>query len=172
MPVDNCLDSCVQQKAPPPIFFNQTELFWENVLLIVAQDLCVPFGLPFWEEKIIFIEKIDNHFVGKSHSRFFSRKNVSKLEISTCSVWPDVEIKSSPKFSKSCQKSNHNSFYMKSDVFKTPKPHIWATFKRKFDTKILQKSPNLDTLRGIFFLENFKAYLYLCQRLNPSSAWP
>ena len=38
--------------------------------------------------------------------------------------------------------------FLKSDVFKKPKksPYDWATLKRKFETKIFQKSSNLVTL--------------------------
>ena len=52
------------------------------------------------------------------------------------------------KFFKSCPKSSHKSFYLKRDVFKKSKKswHIWTTFKGNFDTKNVQKSPNLVTL--------------------------
>ena len=53
------------------------------------------------------------------------------------SVWPDVEIKIGPEFSKRCQKSRHRWFYLKRDVFKEPKrsPYIWAIVKRNFGHK-------------------------------------
>ena len=63
------------------------------------------------------------------------------------SVWPNVQIKSSPKFSKSCLKSSQSSFYLKSDIFNNPKNHIHLG---NFWKKIWHKeSANLVTLGGM-----------------------
>ena len=55
----------------------------------------------------------------------------------TTAVCPDVEMKDRQKFSHICPKSGHSYFRLKSDVFKKS-PFIWATFKRKFDTKMFK----------------------------------
>ena len=49
-------------------------------------------------------------------------------------VWPNVDIKGSPKFSKSCPKCRHSSLYLRTYDFKKPKksPYIWASFKVGF----------------------------------------
>ena len=53
-------------------------------------------------------------------------------------VWPYVEIKSIPIFSKVAQKTESTIFYFKSDAFKRAKKvtMCWSTFVRKFVAKI------------------------------------
>ena len=54
------------------------------------------------------------------------------------SVWPDVEIKSSPNFTKRCPKISHSNFYLKFDAFQKrakSRPYIWVNSERNFVTK-------------------------------------
>ena len=44
-------------------------------------------------------------------------------------VWPDVEMQSTPRFYKNSQKTGHNSFPLKWFLKIAQKwPYIWATF--------------------------------------------
>ena len=71
-----------------------------------------------------------------------------------CTSWkhdpvrPDVEIKSSPIFAKTCPKSGDGGFYLRYFLFKMVKnsPNSWATLVRAFFAMHFQKSPNLDAL--------------------------
>ena len=65
------------------------------------------------------------------------------------SVWPDVGVKSSPIFSKSCPKCSQCRFYIRVRFFKIATKKlsiIWASFGKSFVAKNFQKSPNLVTL--------------------------
>ena len=70
------------------------------------------------------------------------------------SVWPDVGVKSSPIFSKSCPKCSQCRFYIRVRFFKIAQrvAIILATFARDFVTKNFQKSPNLVTLSSTDWL--------------------
>ena len=82
-----------------------------------------------------------------------AEKTIHYFYFPSLSVWPDVEIKSSPSFSKSSL-----TYWLKNQCFsQLPKksPNICATFVAKFVAKKFLKSPNLVTL-----LLNTKACRY------------
>ena len=74
----------------------------------------------------------------------WDRQKLFKLKGQFLSVWPDVRIKSSPKCSSSCPKSNHSSFCLKSyDFQKAIKSQIFGLLLQE---NLWQKSANLITL--------------------------
>ena len=85
------------------------------------------------------LSKLNKHFVGKS----FRLKSERCWKVPLGRVWPDVEIKSSPNFSKSCPTPSHSSFYLKRDVYKEPKRHhtFGLTLKETLTQWILKNRP-------------------------------
>ena len=79
---------------------------------------------------------------------FFWRPSTGGVSPGADQVWPDAEIKSSPNFSKSCQKCCQISFIWKGTFFKIALKslNIWATFKTKYFTQNFRKSSILVTL--------------------------
>ena len=76
-----------------------------------------------------------------------NRKTICKNDMrwrKQSSVWPDVEIKSSPSFPKVAQKVASPVWLKKWWFSQLPKksPNIWATFEVKCDAKKFRKSPN------------------------------
>ena len=63
--------------------------------------------------------------------------------VESASVWPDIEIKSSPSFSKSCPKSSLTSLTEKQWFSQMSKKssNIWATLVIKFVTKNVKNRP-------------------------------
>ena len=79
------------------------------------------------------------------------------------SVWPDVEIKSTPNFSKKCPKSSQSSFKLEVMLFKKAQivfKHLDYFFGIILSPRNFQKSPNLvtldDALIQLFFGVNNK----------------
>ena len=70
------------------------------------------------------------------------------------SVWPDVEIKSSPNFSKLCPKSSHFTYYWKMMLFKQALKvaiHL-GNFHKWVCLQNFEKSPNLVILYDMLLL--------------------
>ena len=89
-----------------------------------------------------------SHYAGRRLFRFESFQKVLKLSSSSRAEWPDDELKSSPKFSKSCPKINHSGLTWNVLLFGRAQNTqcIWATIDRNLVTKKFQKLPNLVTL--------------------------
>ena len=98
-------------------------------------------------------------------------------------MWPDVWIKDSSKYSKSCPKSNHKSFYLKSDVFKITEivtKYLCYIFKQICHQEELSKiaqSGHTATLVHRHFERFSILILYMsiprdsCDSLPPPRAW-
>ena len=71
------------------------------------------------------------------------RVDDSSSIVSSVTRWKN---KKQPNFPKTCPKSNHINFYLKSHAFQNSLCNICATFAIKFVTKIFQKYPSLVTL--------------------------
>ena len=73
---------------------------------------------------------------------------IQEERICSEAVWPDVRVKSSPIFSKSCPKCSKCSFFIRVRFFKIAQkvPIISASFARNFVANNFPKSPNLVTL--------------------------
>ena len=111
----------------------------------------------------------DEGFTSNLRTKDFSNPTQCRL----LTVWPDVRVKSSPIFSKSCSKISTSVKHKKCHFHNRPKMflNIWATFAWNFVPKNFQKSPNLVTLATSLH-ELYSSYALIRAKLmQPFFAW-
>ena len=89
-------------------------------------------------------------------------------------VWPDAEIKSSPKFSKSWPKPCQSSFfYLTRDVFlnRQKSLYIYATFEAKYFTDNFEKIAQFGHTGDLLLCRNLAQHFPLLCHLPSKGFW-